>query len=134
MDVASCGTARFARLAARRALLIVCLFLIGSWGVGCNNSDARDVSASKLDVSNPRLVTIKETGERSFSGTLINKNAKAVSIVQVDVGLYDATGARVGTTMIEVENVPANSEKTFRGPLNVDYPVAKARVLSVATP
>ncbi|PEN13853.1 hypothetical protein CRI94_07265 [Longibacter salinarum] len=122
------------RSAARRALAAMVLLALMTWTTGCGNSGQQGVSASRLDVSNTRLVTITETGERSFSGTLINENSKAVSIVQVDVALYDETGARVGTTMIEVEDVPANSEKDFSGALDVDYPVAKARVLSVATP
>lgn len=117
-----------------RALFFVLLMVVAGLATACSNSDAQEVSARNLDVTNPRLVTVEETGERSFSGTLVNDNKKDVSIVQVDVGLYDQTGARVGTTMIEVENVPANGKKNFKGPLSVDFPVAKARVLSVATP
>jgi len=111
------------------------LLLVIAVGVfaACNTSDAQ-VSASKLDVTNPRLVTVQETGERSFSGTLINDNKQAITIVQVDVALYDQTGARVGTQMIEVEDVPADGEKDFRGVLDVDFPVQRARVISVATP
>jgi len=111
------------------AILILSLLL----ATACNTSDAQ-VSASKLDVTNPRLVTVQETGERSFSGTLINDNKQAITIVQVDVALYDQTGARVGTQMIEVEDVPADGEKDFRGVLDVDFPVQRARVISVATP
>lgn len=111
------------------AILILSLLL----ATACNTSDAQ-VSASKLDVTNPRLVTVQETGERSFSGTLINSNKQAITIVQVDVALYDQTGARVGTQMIEVEDVPADGEKNFRGVVDVDFPVQRARVISVATP
>jgi len=111
------------------------LLLVLTVGVfaACNTSDAQ-VSATKLDVTSPRLVTVQETGERSFSGTLINNNQQAITIVQVDVALYDQTGARVGTQMIEIDDVPADGEKKFKGVLDVDFPVQRARVISVATP
>jgi hypothetical protein len=108
---------------------MMCAVLLG----GCTSSDAK-VSASKLNVINPRLVTIQETGERSFSATLVNENKRPVSIVQVEVALYDASGARAGTTMIEVENVPADAEKDFRSVIDVNYDVARAKVLSIFTP
>ena len=99
---------------------------------GCGNSSGS--SAQNLDVKDLKLVTLESTGERSFSGILVNKNSKALSIVQVEVALYDDGGSRVGTTTIEVENVPANGEKEFRGPLDTDVAVAGARVRSLMAP
>lgn len=110
-------------------LMILCAVLL----TACNSSDAK-VSASKLNVTNPRLVTIQETGERSFSATLTNENKRPVSIVQVEVALYEVSGARAGTTMIEVENVPANAEKDFKSVIDVGYDVARAKVISIYTP
>lgn len=117
------------RCIASTILLITCAVLFAA----CTSSDAK-VSASKLNVTNPRLVTIQETGERSFSATLTNDNKRSVAIVQVEVALYEVSGARAGTTMIEVENIPANAEKDFKSVLDVNYDVARAKVLSVYTP
>jgi len=119
---------RFLRPAA--VLLLATAILTGL--AGCGGSDRS--SATKLDVKDPKLVTLQETGERSFSGVLINNNAAKLGIVQVEVALYDRAGSRIGTTTIEVEDVPANSEKSFSGPLDTDAPVAKARIRSLMVP
>ncbi len=99
---------------------------------GCGTSSSS--SAQNLDVKELKLVTLESTGERSFSGILVNKNSKTLSIVQIEVALYDEGGSRVGTTTIEVEDVPANGEKEFQGPLDTDVPVAGARVRSLMAP
>lgn len=109
--------------------LSVALFVFAA---GCGGSDAS--SAQKLDVKEPKLVTLQESGERSFSGVLVNGNSAKLGIVQVEVALYDRAGARIGTTTIEVEDVPANSEKSFSGPLDTDATVAKARIRSLMVP
>ncbi len=110
-------------------LVILCAVLL----TACNASDAK-IAASKLNVTNPRLVTVQETGERSFSATIINENKRPISIVQVEVALYDASGARAGKTMIEVENVPANGKKDFKSVIDVGYDVARAKVSSAYAP
>ena len=120
-------------LTLRRTALAVLLIVIAVPLSACTSSDAQ-VSASKLNVTNPRLVTIQDTGERSFSATLTNDNKRPVAIVQVEVALYDVSGARAGTTMIEVEDIPANAEKDFTSVIDVNYEVARAKVLSVYTP
>ena len=120
-------------LISRWTAFAVFLIVFAASLSACTSSDAQ-VSASKLNVTNPRLVTIQDTGERSFSATLTNDNKRPVAIVQVEVALYDVSGARAGTTMIEVEDVPANAEKDFTSVIDVNYEVARAKVLSVYTP
>jgi hypothetical protein len=118
-------------MSRRAAALFVALALVLG-AAGCGGSDTS--SATQLDVKDPKLVTLQETGERSFSGVLINNNSAELGIVQVEVALYDRAGSRIGTTTIEVEDVPANSEKSFSGPLDTDAAVAKARIRSLMVP
>jgi len=98
----------------------------------CGDSNAS--SARKMDVKDPRLVRVQETGDRSFSGILVNGNSQAVKLAQVSVALYGASGTRIGTSTIQVQNVPANGEKKFSGPLDTDVDVAQARVRSITIP
>lgn len=124
------------RMNTRIVSPVVLVVLLGTVGAGllsgCGDSSAS--SARNVDVEEPRLATVMETGERSFSGVAVNNNAQDLEVIQIEVALYDASGARVGTATIEVEDIPANGRKKFMGGLDTDAPVAGARVRSIAVP
>lgn len=117
------------RLVAR--VLVLCV--VSGALVACGGGNGQP-SAQNMSIEDPSLVTVTDTGERAFSATLINNNKKKVSIAQVSVALFDQSGARVGTTTIEVEDIAAGESKKFSGPLDTDAPVAQAQVQSVMIP
>jgi hypothetical protein len=109
--------------------LAACLLLTAT---GCGDSDAS--RPENVEVKDPSLVTVQETGDRQFSAILVNNGGKRIAIAQVKVTLYGAGGAKIGTTSIDVEDIPANGEKRFSGGLNIDQEVTRARVQSILVP
>lgn len=73
-------------------------------------------------------------GDRSFTGTLVNRRPNALSIAQVEVALYDEGGSPVETMRIEVKNVPSQDSVSFSGKIDSDQAFRQAQVQSVLTP
>jgi len=102
----------------------------GLFGVaGCGT----DSGGGSLEVIEPRLVKT-QTGERSFTGTLVNPRPNAISIAQIEVALYDEDGSPVENIQIEVSDVPASDSLDFRQTIDSDQPFSQAQVQSVYTP
>lgn len=116
------------------AVLVGCLLVLGGALAGCGGSSADGKTLTDVDVEEPRLTTLESTGQRAFSGVLVNRRSRPIKVAEVRVALYGPTGQRVGMTVIEVEDVPANDRKRFSGPLRTDADVQGARVRSVMAP
>lgn len=90
-------------------------------------------SSTDVRVENPRLVQTP-SGERSFVGTLVNDRSRSLSIVQIEVALYDDEGSPVETIRLEVKDVAAQDSVEFSETIDSDRPFQQAQVQSVLTP
>ncbi|MFO8233002.1 MAG: DUF3426 domain-containing protein [Longimonas sp.] len=112
-------------------VVAVSLLLIGGLVMGCGNDAAS--RAEDINVRDFRYVE-QPNGDREFTGEVENTGDSDVSIVQVEVSLFDETGNEVGTQQIEVEDVPANDNRPFTQSLTHNGPVGQARVSGVMVP
>jgi len=114
---------------ARALLVILWVGSVSLGGLACGS----EPSAKEVDVVNPRLVKTPG-GQRAFTGTLVNRRSKVLSIAQVEVALYDDQGTPVETIRIEVKDVPAGDSTQFSGKIDSDLAFRQAQVQSVLTP
>jgi len=117
---------------AVRLFVAVCL-AAGTGAVLSACGDSSGTSAQNVDVQDFRYVRL-ENGNREFTGTIRNSGSSKIPVAQIRVSLYDAAGTRIGTSNIEVAEIPANGEKEFRASANVEDRVARARIQSVLVP
>ena len=71
------------------------------------------------------------SGARIVTGQLFNPSESEVAGAQIQVSLFDADNARVGSMSIPVQNIPAGGRVAFRQPVQSDVDVKAARVRSV---
>lgn len=71
--------------------------------VGITSSSWQD----KFDVSNLQLGDADAAGIQHVTGTLTNKTTKQYGYLQVEINEYDASGAQVGSTLANVNNLEA---------------------------
>lgn len=113
----------------RMLLVVLVVGAIGMSLAACGGQEgSRDV-----EVSNPRLVQTPN-GERAFAGTLVNDRSSSLSIVQIEVALYDEGGSPVETIRFEVEDIPAQDSVDFSETIDSDRSFQQAQVQSVLTP
>ena len=89
--------------------------------------------SENIEVRDFRYVE-QPNGDREFSADVHNTGSENISIVQLEVTLFDQTGAQIGTQQIEVEDIPANGSRSFTQPLTHAGAVGQARVSSVMVP
>ena len=83
-------------------------------------------SDADYEISNLSVET-GELGNEVITGTLENKSGRDVSYIQVEINLYDSSGAQVGSTMANVNNLAAGQTWHFEAmPMSDfdDYEVA----------
>lgn len=119
------------RTLLRRPLFVLSLLFLGGAGVGCGGEASP--RSENIDVRDFRYVE-QPNGEREFSAEVHNTGPKDISIAQIEVSLFDETGVEVGTQQIEVQNIPADSSRSFTQALTHSGPVGQARVNSVMVP
>lgn len=113
-----------------RSLLIVLIVGTASGGLlGCGG----EKGATDVTVVNPRLVKTP-SGQRSFTGTLVNKRSRSLSIAQIEVALYDNEGSPVETVRIDVKDVPAQDSVSFSETIDSDRVFNQAQVQNILTP
>jgi hypothetical protein len=113
-----------------RSLLVA--LVVGAVGGGLLACGS-EKSATDVNVVNPRLVKTP-SGERSFTGTLVNERPQSLSIAQVGVTLYDDAGSPVETIQIDVKDVPAQDSVDFSETIDSDRAFNQAQVQSVLAP
>jgi len=113
-----------------RILVVLCL-LLGSAVAGCGGDGSP--RSQDIEVHNFRYVE-QPNGDREFTADVHNTGSEDIPVAQLEVSLFDQTGAQVGTQHIEVEDIPANGSRTFTQALTHDSPVGQARVNSVMVP
>lgn len=113
-----------------RTFVVLCL-LLGVVGAGCG--DGGSPRSQDIEVRNFRYVE-QPNGDREFTADVHNTGSEDIPVAQLEVSLFDPTGARVGTQHIEVEDIPANGHRAFTQALTHDGSVGQARVNSVMVP
>jgi hypothetical protein len=120
----------FFRLSGWPVLQVV---LVGVLGLGVLACGSEDKTAEGVTVVEPRLVETPN-GERAFTGILVNRQSSTLSIVQIEVALYDDQGAPVETIQIDVRDVPAQDSVSFSHSIDSDQAFRQAQVQSILTP
>jgi len=113
-----------------RALILA--LIAGSVGLGviaCGNGQTE----KDVEVVNPRLVKAA-SGERSFTGTLVNRRPNTLSIAQIEVAFYNESGSPVETMRFDVNDVPSQDSVSFSEKIDSDKPFRQAQVQSILTP
>jgi hypothetical protein len=114
-----------------RALLFG--LFVGAAGLAILACEGEEAKTGDVDVANPRLVQTSN-GERSFTGTLVNRRSSTISIAQIEVALYDDRGSEVETVRIEVKDVPPQDSVDFSGTIDSDRAFRQAQVKRILTP
>lgn len=109
--------------------LVACAVLVAGLLVACSGNGG----APNVEVANPGLVQTPD-GKRVFTGTLVNNGSSTISIVEVEVALYDKDGSRIETMRIQVEDIPPQDSTEFSQTINSDQPIQQAQVQGVLVP
>ena len=73
------------------------------------------VNRSNFSVSD--LAKQAKFGVRTITGTVTNNTFRSYTHVQIEISLYDQTGALVGSTVDDVNNLSPNSQWKFSAPV-----------------
>ncbi|GMQ81154.1 MAG: hypothetical protein BMS9Abin05_0585 [Rhodothermia bacterium] len=73
-------------------------------------------------------------GARIITGTVVNDGDDPVSVVQIDVSLFDEDNRRISSMFVVVQNIEARGQKNFRESVDVDLLIHGARVRSIIVP
>ena len=92
-----------------------------------------DETATGVEVVNPRLVQTA-SGQRSFTGTLVNERSRSLSIAQIELALYDDGGSPVETVRFDVRDVPAQDSVSFSERIDSDRSFSQAQIQNILTP
>lgn len=73
-------------------------------------------------------------GARILTGTVVNGSEDAVSVIQIDVSLFDDDNRRISSMFVTVQNIEARGQKKFREAVDVDLNINGARVRGIIVP
>lgn len=110
-------------------VFIAGILLLGGL-VACENDGS---TVDDVEVVEPRLVETP-SGDRAFTGALVNHRPNTISIAQIEVGLYDDEGSRIETMRFEVEDIAPDDSVEFNQTIDSDEPIQQAQVQSILTP
>lgn len=112
------------------SFVLASVVLAGGLLTACGNDES---SSDDVEVVEPRLVELP-SGDRAFTGTLVNHRSNTLSIAQIEVGLYDDAGSRVETMRFEVNDVPPQDSVQFNQTIDSDASIQQAQVQGILTP
>jgi len=113
-------------------ILLIGMF-VGAVGLGVLACGGEEARSQDVDVVNPRLV-MTPNGDRSFTGTLVNRRSSTISIAQIEMALYDDRGSEIETVRFEVNDVPPQDSVDFSETIDSDRSFRQAQVKSILTP
>lgn len=120
------GVIQIMKIDKRHIVACVCLilFMILAIGSADNNSSSKQTSStpsstpsSQAKVPDLEVVEhspVSEEYARYIVGTVKNNTNKKYEYVQVSINLYDKTGAQVGSTMANVNNLEPHGTWKFK--------------------
>lgn len=68
--------------------------------------------SDKFDVKDIKMTS--DTGIQYATGTIVNKTDKEYSYLQVEINEYDSSGAQIGSTLANVNNLEAKGKWKFK--------------------
>ena len=114
------------RLSFRFAVAVLVVGLLGACGGDGNGKE-------NAEVVQPELVQTP-SGERLFTGTLVNQGNSTIGIADVEVGLYDGEGSRIETMRIQVQDISPSDSVEFNQTIDSDQPIQQAQVQGILIP
>lgn len=120
------GTAKGLKVIFIGVGVIVFLVIIGAILGGGDTSTPSTTSSSTSVKSETKKVpklevldhkTITESYVRYVTGTIRNNTSREYSYVQVEINLYDSSGAQVGSTLANMNNLEPNGLWKFKAPI-----------------
>lgn len=109
------------------------LFAVATLVAGLFGACGGDSGGRSAEVVRPRLVQTP-SGERRFTGTLVNSGSATIGIAEIEVALYDDEGSRIETMRIQVQDVPPQDSVEFSQTIDSDQPVQQAQVQRILVP
>lgn len=82
--------------------------------IGIPDPSSEDFTVSNLHIKNDGI------GNGVIAGTITNNTSKSFSYAQVEINLYDKSGAQVGSTLANVNNIEPNGKWKFEAPVFQD--------------
>jgi hypothetical protein len=93
---------------------------VTSAGESTGSSSSSSASSSDLQLVGAQMIApTNPYGFGSVDGTIKNNGGKTYSYVQVTVNLYDSTGAEIGSTMANINNLESGGTWKFSAPVLV---------------
>ncbi len=71
-------------------------------------------SKPKLEVLNSYNCSLSEFGGSAICGTVINNTDKTYGYAQIEINLYDKSGAQIGSTMDNINNLAPHTKWNFK--------------------
>lgn len=124
-----CANRMISTCVRRHCVLLLGAVLLGGVLIACGT----DAGARNVEVNKPRLVQTP-SGQRVFTGTLVNRGSSTISIAEVEVALYDEQGSRIETMRIQVQDVPPQDSVEFDQTIDSDRSIQQAQVQRVLVP
>lgn len=75
---------------------------------------------------------VVENGVRYITGTIKNNTSKKYAYVQVDISLYDESGAQVGSTFANINNLEPDGTWKFKAVVLDDKTASKYKVTNIS--
>jgi hypothetical protein len=114
----------------RSLTFVLVVGLLGGFLGACGGDGSGGTNA---EVVQPGLVQTP-SGERLFTGTLVNQGSSTIGIAEVEVALYDDEGARIETMRVQVQDVPPSDSVEFNETIDSDRSIQQAQVQGILIP
>ena len=96
--------------------LFVFFALLGFIGSDFSDIEGAITGSSSLEVQNHSFCNLGY-GAKGVCGTILNNSSRSFSYVQVEINLLDKSGAIVGSTLANVNNLDAGKQWKFQAPI-----------------
>jgi hypothetical protein len=127
-------------------IILTALIILGIFSAGCTSTSSSTVTPVKtltpLSKATAAVTTVSSQGDFTFvedhsdkadgyiGGTIKSNTDKTYSYVQVSINLYDASGAQIGSTIANTNNLEPYGTWKYKAPV-LYKDVATYKVMTV---